>query len=322
MKKFTILMLIVAAMVGCDAKEDNTATLTASQAKAMSQINNTKGKHNSKNGQSAASVGIQSTTGPGNMTCYTFNYDSLFSPQGGDSTIDCTQSIDLSSFGIDSLVDFDTSYITHSRRTVDGVEKNMVFYMGDDSKTFLSIIDPGFYKDDYYMMDDGDPMSKSGSLFYQYFDTGNMGGGSMPMSSQNTPPVSMSMSMYFTMIIWSADDGVSIDLSNLAAPSISKKVTSISIGSNTDKCEMTMTSSAPSCKIYVNVWNTDSSAYDQYTAEFNMNQMEDGSSMENHQSMKMKFNLMNSDNKKIGYLKMDFDGFVFTAVDLNGTPFK
>ena len=85
---------------------------------------------------------------------------------------------------------------------------------------------------------------------------------------------------------------------------------------------MTMTSSAPSCKIYVNVWNTDSSAYDQYTAEFNMNQMEDGSSMENHQSMKMKFNLMNSDNKKIGYLKMDFDGFVFTAVDLNGTPFK
>ena len=165
------------------------------------------------------------------------------------------------------------------------------------------------------MMDDGNPLAKSGSLFYQYFDTGGV---NMPIESKNTIPGGMSMSMYFTMIIWSADDGVDINLTSLNQPQISKKVTSISIGSNTDKCEMSMTSSTPSCKIYVNVWNTDSSAYDQYTAEFKMDQMEDGSSIENHQQMKMKFDLMNVDNKKIGYLKMDFDGFVFNTVDLNG----
>ena len=38
MKKLTILMLAISIMVGCESKEDNTATLTAFQEKAMSQI--------------------------------------------------------------------------------------------------------------------------------------------------------------------------------------------------------------------------------------------------------------------------------------------
>ena len=78
-------MLAIGIMVGCESKEDNTAILTPSQAKAMSQINNAKGKHDSKNGQSSASVGSQSTK-TGGMTCYTFNYDDTFNSSGADDT--------------------------------------------------------------------------------------------------------------------------------------------------------------------------------------------------------------------------------------------
>ena len=83
-------------------------------------------------------------------------------------------------------------------------------------------------------------------------------------------------------------------------------------------CSMSMESTS-NCKIYVNVYNTETTSYDQYTASFE-SLMSQG--MSEPDVTNLTFDLMNSDNKKIGSLKMNMTEFIFTVVDLAGNTFK
>jgi len=73
--------------------------------------------------------------------------------------IDCSQPIDLSSFGNESIQSFTTTNIMISKRSDTG--KKMLFYSSKEYGAYF--VDAKFYKDDYYS-----DISNNGSFFFDY----------------------------------------------------------------------------------------------------------------------------------------------------------
>ena len=290
MKRSLVFMAVVMmGLLGCESDSNSTATVTSAQSKALSKIDHVKGAHSSTNG--TTSLSLNERLRPMGNDCYKYSYSKDFD-SFSHSVTPCSQIINFASFENDSLKTFSTTTLGSSTRTDTG--KKMGFYIGTDTSAFF--VDAKFYKDDYYS---GPGISDNGSFFYSY------------QKSDNT-------AMYFIMYTWDESEGVSVNLDDISQPKISDKLTSISIGNKDDMCSMSQESTSY-CKIYVNVYNTETTSYDQYTASFE-SLMSQG--MSEPDVNNLTFDLMNSDNKKIGSLKMNMEEFIFTVVDLAGNTFK
>ena len=284
----TILSVFLLIISGCSSNDAGSASVTTAQSKALSKINNVQGKHNSATGSSLALQGIKTMSSVCHQLEYTTDFEGNYVPP---QTIDCSQTIDLSSFGNESIQSFTTTGIMISKRSDTG--KKMLFYSSNEYSAYF--LDAKFYKDDYYS-----DISNNGSFLFDYTKSDGSG-------------------FYYVMYIWGEDDNVSIDISEgIATPKLSQNLTNISFGNKDDLCSISM-EFQKFCKIYVNAYNETDQKYDQYTASLEqlMNQ-----AVDDIDPTKLTFDLMNLNNQKIGFLKLDMRDQVFSVVDLSGNPFK
>ena len=200
MNLFLILFSSIFFIIsGCDSLQpssNSTADLTPSQMLALSKIHNIKGKHTSKNGSASLSLvkTIQSINFH-DMSCWSSQFEYNFQNETW-SQIDCVQSIDFSVFNNASMASITTSMIVVSERTDTG--KKMAYYMSDNINAWF--VDPKFYMDNYYSN-----FSSNGSFFYDYTNTSKT-------------------AMYSILYIWDEKDGVSIDLTDITKPKLSKNI--------------------------------------------------------------------------------------------------
>ena len=75
---------------------------------------------------------------------------------------------------------------------------------------------------------------------------------------------------------------------------------------------------ANDCTVTLDIYNKETNQYDSYSASFDaLGPQGDIIS----QPSLIRLDLMNQSNEKIGFLTINFDGYIFNTTDLNGTQF-
>tara|TARA_A100001015_G_scaffold158201_1_gene175555 strand:- start:2120 stop:3034 length:915 start_codon:yes stop_codon:yes gene_type:complete len=289
--KNTLLIFIVSLLLlsACSATNstNQTATLTASQAAALSKIHNIKGKHDSKNGSSSLNNAIKSLDSHDKFSCWKSTFEEDFKNETFEQ-IDCVQSIDFSEFKNESMASITTSMIVISERT--DTKKRMAYYQSNEYNAWF--VDPKFYKQAYYSS-----FSSNGSFFYDYTKSDKS-------------------AMYQILYIWDDNDGVSIDLSDITKPKLSKSITNLSFGNKDDLCYITGDIETI-CKIYVNAYNEETKSYDKYIARWEQSREVNNSDNTTIHT----FDLMNLEDQQIGYLKLDAPNLIFSVINLGKEQF-
>ena len=286
------LILIMSLMMSCGNQDGATiGHLTLSQATSLGLISNVKGINTSTDGSTEiSSIASSYST---NDDCVQIEYNTDFSQKMNTTAINCNQQqIILDSFNNDNLDSFRATRIRGSHRQINGEQRHMMVYESDRSKVYM--VDPNFYLDNYYTKES---VASHGSFLYTH-------------SNNN--------SFYAIIYIWTLDDSPFLSLNTIAKPEKKKHpVSKISVGNKINMCSLEK-QPANDCTVTLDIYNKETNQYDSYSASFDaLGPQGDIIS----QPSLIRLDLMNQSNEKIGFLTINFDGYIFNATDLNGTQF-